>query len=390
MQTYRQPSPLDLVAVHDLISYLQARDWSELEPSTARWRVFAGPVDERGDPVEIVIPRDLGVPDISRLVRMGLETLAAVEREPAETVASRVAYYSSDVLLAKNIETGEYNSITLRLAAQQTSELRELVAYGACSEKDARPNFLQKLSVTRAMDQHVRFGHTFSGSFGFTIQSPLIRGPILYVQEPLPVREGEPIADPITYAPFERRVMERIVRGLMSSREATDTEDVDSLVRNYGSGFNANMCTAIVRMGLNEKPVQYNVLWSPKMPPASDLAALTPILLQAKSYKVLTDAAAILRQLEPELTRIHGRVTHLVSKGAPRGESGIERSVVIQETAPPRGVRPRSIIVYLHREDYLRAIQAHEEWQSVEITGVLQRQGGSWRLSEPHNLIVLN
>jgi hypothetical protein len=313
-----------------------------------------------------------------------IETLSAVSGESHETTSKRIKYLNVDVLLARDLETGEYNSITLKLAAKQIMELRELVAFSACSEGDARPYFLDKLSIANTMVEHYRFGHTFQGSFGFTIESPIIRTKLAYQQQAL-MKE---MAEPITVSPVERRVMERIVRGLMNTQEATRQQDLSVLVNGYSGGFNANMCRSIVKMAYEKKPVEYSVLWSPRIEVSLDVDKAGAVRLNETSYEYLDYAYKELKTLKPQFELVRGRVTHLIAKEAPLGNVETDRSVVIKQSNVPRG-RARNVIVNLSKEDYIVANDAHMQWRTVEVTGELQRAGQEWRLSQPRDFKVV-
>jgi hypothetical protein len=311
--------------------------------------------------------------------------LAAVEGEAPETTIKRIAYHDRDVLSIRNMETGEQESIALRLASKQVQQLKRLVEYSASSEQDPRPHFNIPLSIARRMVSHYRFGHTFAGSFGFTVESPLIGSPYIYRQEAL-----LPDTEEVVLLPTERRVMERIVRGLMTAREATAERDLSLLVKGYSDGFNANMCEAIVALSKNRTmPIEYNVLWSPKLTPSEDVKVPGDILLREMGYLYLEEAARELKGLEPEQVTVIGPVKGLSSRDDPLGSRRTPRSIVVRWTNRPEG-RPVDVIVVLDsREDYVEAHEAHLSWTPIQVSGTIERVGNVWRLSGPHDFQVL-
>jgi hypothetical protein len=187
--------------------------------------------------------------------------------------------------------------------------------------------------------------------------------------------------------PIERRVMERIVRGLITTHQATSTMDSLLLIKEYANGFNSNMCSAIVGMSPKNAPIEYAVYWSPKIKPADDISQVDPIRLVERSYNYLKYAAEELRQLKPEYVTVTGRVTGLTSKDNPLN-LGTRRSVVVKGRYRP-DMRPIEIIVELDKDDYVAADNAHMHWRTVQINGILSRSGYAWRLNEPTEFMVL-
>ena len=246
----------------DFVPYLKLRGWQETD-SGPRWFVL------KNNEQEIVLPKNPRARDLKVYVENAVNLLSALSEENTQDIIRRIIYYDSDILFSRDLQTGDYNSITLRMASQQVHELKQLVNYSAFSEHQPKPYYLQSQSAaSKQMTEHYRFGHTFAGSFGFTILSPIINLPLPYNQLKLFPEEAPPA--PIT--PIERRVMERIVRGLSITGQAVKNRDAQLLLREYASGFNGNMCQSIVKMSQDKRmPIEYKVFWSPRFAPADDI-----------------------------------------------------------------------------------------------------------------------
>lgn len=369
----------------NLVPYLELTGWETVDDPSERWFVFRGEVDSEGEPLEIVLPRNPNARDLRIYVENAINLLSALADETIQDTLQRIVYYDRDVLCVRNLETEEYNSITLRVAAQQVQELKQMVRFAACSEREPKPYFLSgELEIAKRMIEHYRFGHTFSGSFGFTIESPIVHLPSPYIQLTLLPKGEEP---PSPRMPAERRVMERIVRGLATTQQATTSLDSQLLVREYSSGFNSNMCQTIVKMSREKRPLEYAVFWSPKIMPPEDVERVSPVRLIERSYDYLAYAAKELRQLKPEHVVVRGRVTGLTSRDDPLGASA-RRSVVIRGMFPDV-TRSVDVIVELDRDDYVTANGAHINWNTVEVDGIIGRSGHAWRLSDPTNFRVV-
>jgi hypothetical protein len=367
----------------DLTEYLSNTDWQLQKPSD-RWIVFVGSEDIDGNSLEIVLPSDETASDLHKYTANAINILSAVKNLPPEEIITEVRYYDRDVLRVRNLEKGDIESISLKAAAQQVTELKQLVAYSALSEAALSENQLkayflnQRTSVARRMVERYQFGHTFRGSFGFTVESPKVSKESFAISKSLLPE----MIDDQKIIPLGRRVMERIVRGLLITEVATSDRDAKKIIHGYDIGFNANMCRAIVNMSLGKKvAMEYRVSWSAVMPPSDEaIVDAGPIQLRESSYEHLDYAAEILSELEPEEVTITGLVKVLSADDNPLGLD-TSRSIIIRWFDEVEG-KTNNVHVQLERDDYLTAILAHREWLPVTITGLLRRIKQNWRIVE--------
>lgn len=372
--------------------YLKLSGWQLSEETNTNWLVYKGVEDSNGEPLEIVLPRYSKVANFRSYVENAINLLAGLKDEDIQLTIQKIILYDCDVLYTRNLETGEFNSISLRLATKQVNQLRNIIAYSACSEHEPKPHFLgYQLSTAQKMINHYRFGHTFAGSFGFTIESQIISSPKLieYQQLPLfdPLFDEEP---PTEIMPVERRIMERIARGLNATEQATKKHDLQFLIGEYASGFNANMCKAFVDFSVEKKlPIEYSIMWSPKLKPANEIFEFKPVRLYERSYEYLENAAESLRELKPEFVTVKGHIIGLSSRENPLGTSEANRSIVISGRFLEK-TKPVKILVDLEKDDYINATNAHLQWKTIEVNGVISRTGNYWRLSSPQNFIILD
>lgn len=378
------------VQVPNLLAYVELLGWQRI-PSASKWLVYTGPVDDHGQPLELVLPARASAPDFSSYLANAINLLGILQDEAAETTVRRISNYNSDVLYVHNLETGDYNSLSLSLAAAQTRYLRNFVSFAASSQRHPKPYFLDTLDIGNRMVDQFRFGHTVRGSFGFTIESPLLHsGQTFTSQTPLSQLDLEE-TQPVSIAPFERRIMERIVRGFQHTQEAVAKQDPEVLIREYASGFNANMCQALISLARGETlPITYSVEWSPRFAPDTDIRDFHSIRLHETSYNILRVAAAELRNIAPEYVTIQGLVTHLGSETNPMDDMATSRSVIIRWQNRPNNAKPLKVSVTLNKHAYTQALDAHRTWSTVEVTGIIERAGSLWHLLDPGNFQVLN
>lgn len=370
MDLHPESKLLEDLSPDTLVEYLNLTGW-KVSSSNDKWKVFEGDADYYGDPLEIVMPQDVRAPDTALYVSNAVTMLSAIKKIDPELLLRNIRFYDRDILRIKNLETGDTFSISLRMAAAQVPQLKNIVSYSACSEVDPLPvHASTNKPIARHMVQQYQFGHTFRGSFGFTIEVPLSGSSIT---------END-LLKGVKYLPPERRVMERIVRGLSHTKMAVETRDTQHIIENYADGFNANMCRSLLSLSVDKtSPIEFSITWSPKVVPSEDISKPDPLILSEPSYKHIEYAAKVLEELEPKEVTIRGLVKSLKADDNPLGLD-TSRTVVIEVTNASDKLPPR-VTVLLSKEDYQHALTAHGEWLPVTIKGILQvRRGNKWHI----------
>ena len=106
-----------------------------------------------------------------------------------------------------------------------------------------------------------------------------------------------------------------------------------------------------------------------------------------KHLPYLERASKELAARESAYITIEGLIHELNSQVDPQSNDAGGRSVIIR--GAPQGDRSRKIHVALGKDDYLEAIRAHRAWQTVSVSGYLDKTGGKWRVTEPKDFKVL-
>lgn len=376
------PMILDLT-VEQTVGFLETSGWKTVADN-GKWRVFEGARDAQDKPLEIVLPKSPSASDRTVYLATAVNLLADINNESPEQTIHNIQFYDRDLLRIRNMETESRNSIPLSLAPKQTAELKKLVAFSASSENNAKPYFTTQATIANWATKHYRFGHTFAGSFGYTIESPLLGMPTKYVQKSL-VRE---IVPDEVILPMERRILERIVRGLITTQEAVQSQNPQVIVNNYAKGFNSNMCKAVAKIQDDAKSaIEYDVSWSAKIAPSQDVADFKRARISVVASELLSVAARTLSMLKPEYTEIIGLVIGLVSRDNPLTTRGIDRTIVVRYIRPMG--RPLTVRISLDREAYILAHQAHLDWKTISVKGILQNLGYEWVLADPTEFHIL-
>jgi hypothetical protein len=363
---------LDHLTLDDFISYLRSTGWRRVKYQDDRLIVFAKGEDGEEQPDLVVLPAKESFRDFSSRIAEAVRRLADIEQTSNDDIVQKIQSVGQDVLYLRLSLPRTDDLPSLEGTSHFLQGLRNLVTYGACMEQERRRYFEKPFRIGREQAEHFQFAHTFQGSFGFTIESQIAE----LQQSALWPSQHRP--------PIQRRVLERITRGLLFAKSAEQMHNSAEISQNFATGLNANMCKAVVDMlaEMQDTQVSYSVRWSSRLPPSQDIARIEPILLGRETSLYLRQAGEYLEQtaeadLEEERT-VEGLITSLSS------EDQASRSVTISA----EGFGKVSFL--LGPEEYVVACNAHRDGRIVSVKGKLRRPGkrGPLTLVSPSNFQV--
>lgn len=341
-----------------------------------------------GDEVEIFLPGTQQVRDLREKLASALVTLTDMEQRPFESVAAAIRVISYD-LVRSRLPEAAIRQDTIRLGTAEAFIKRmhgtlEAVAHG---EMHVGPFFQRVSSVAQRYADDCRFGHTFRGSFGFTVESPC-------GSRTLDDGELETLAlgGELGALPLERRAVQRLARGLRTVEAAIKREDPAMIAQGYQTGLNANAVEELTALVSEPQvsEVHFQILFSPEWgvpPDLGDAPAVT--LSQARGVPVLQEAAKVLRAVDYERRRtIVGRVRTLHSMDTPADLYSISglQDVIVEWSSEEFGTR--NVRVSLGPEEYLQAVEAHTEGRLISVFGELDRTQ-QWRLENARDFRLL-
>lgn len=330
--------------------------------------------------VEVVLPHNQGSIDFAYQVGGAVRTLSNLENRDPEDVVTAVHLIGFDVVRSKIPNTMvQDDSIHLEIAANYINGARSLLAATATTEIEPEPYFLRVKPPATDYANHCRFGHTFKGSFGFVLESP-----IRPKQETIFQEYEEP-------APFERLVIQRLARGVQAVCTAVERDDEKWVVEDVERGFGANACEQFA--DLIEKTsaggLVVSFAFSPEWIAPSDLVARQDFRLGPRHVETLRSAAKVLRSKpisRPE--NIFGRVIRLQTEADPSdllNQRG-SREITVQWASEDLGAV--QVRISLMAPDYLQAVEAHRLGRPVTVSGTLEKVGRRWVLRSPTGFSV--
>ncbi len=359
---------LDSIGIEDVTAFIRRRGWKRIDYPSADLLVFQNGSDDNGAPIKLVLPSSNRYVDARRRIRTAVNLLAAIGNDSPDTVARDILTRGKDVFRQRLMGDANLVSLPLTLAADALSAMRDLIFQAARAQERPLPFLDARNGNAKEYVNICRFGHTFPGSFGLAVEMPIPPNPgaRLFPEEEAP--------------PFERCIMQRLMRGLKSTADAVREGDVTILTKAYHDGFNANLCEVMARLmlALSNVEVEFSMRWSPEYQVPKDLADARSILVNPERFHPFFESAA--KSLRPAGVlpeeQVRGAVIALRAPDAGQAPGGGDVTL-----RPAGGDQRTNYHVILTGTDYRAACDAHRDGIDIVVTGRPERVGRNWRLA---------
>lgn len=353
---------IDRVRLFDLKNYLYRKGWKRYATNGEKWQIFKLEVDF-GRPLELILPGSESFIDFRERIQQSIEALSQIEDKPVSEVLSGLIIENADSVKLRLQVPDSVSSLPIDDASKHIKAIRNLFLYSGCSEIKSTPHFEQPLPAAQEYLGDFEFCHTFRGSFGFEVSSTIIKE-----------QEGQDLFE----LPVNRRIVERIARGLMALDRAVRSDDPDVLISSYERALNARMCDALAQIGLDGKlNFGIGIDWATILKPSEDVVSFRSVTVGEAQVNMLSYASEKLKIIEPTAQQISGRVVNLHCVANP-SEGSARRTVAIKVDHSDHGLI--EVRLALGSDYYLKAIKAHSEGRVLVASGQLQRKGNTWSL----------
>ncbi len=320
--------------------------------------------DHGSDEIEITLTTDPSRHDFLRRIDGALDTLAAVEQRSPEEVAADIRSIGFDRVFSRIPDSLVVSDFDPARHSRAPHPRHATTARGDRYNRAFASAFLPK-AIEYA--DNCRFGHTFKGSFGFTIELPLQAN----VNPTLPVVPE--------HAPFERRVMERFARGVQTIIRAADEGDTKPIVDSVEWGFSANACEQFAQLIEDTAPggMSIGFAFSSEWRTSTELVRIPEFKVNLRHIEVTRAAAKTLMAKpvdRPET--VTGLVVDLHARHDPLGLFGGSKSdETIVIAWRPGGNEEIRVTIPLSQLDYQKAVAAHTAGLPAKVTGTLEQRG---------------
>lgn len=369
----RDPAAVATLRPLDVASYFRAERWKQVETRDGQYAIWLFE-----DDVEALLPLRTDAADYA--LRMGdlLKVLSVVEGRSQADLLADLLTTNSDVIRLRLIdEELADGSMPIDEYPRAAQKARDLMLASACSALGPRavwPNRKPDKAVEYL--RNVRMGQSERGSYVLKILSRV--SPRLTAHE-----KGELFDDPSP--PFERKVTSTLATALRaagSAAEAAATSGgVESFERAVPAGVSANFCDALAGLcsdADNNRSLEVSFRWSRTRPALPD--AIRHVRIAADRMPYLRSGAHGLRQRSPvEGFELVGPVIKLERTGVAGPGSVTVHGRVDDEM--------KRVKLELDDGSYGLAVEAHREGLDIACTGRLVREGRSFELKGPTNLV---
>lgn len=305
-----------------------------------------------------------------------------------ENALAKDIFMSKSDVLKNRVPNSRPDSIPVSTA---NKVLTTLFSVGGDAQRIEKAIVLQGKRKLPGFGTMSRLGHTFPGSFGFTLITPLPNA----VQGDLGIAIQGKVDR--AFVPFERLVIERMAREIRAIATATDTDDIEPLVGESLAmdAVSRRMCDAMSGLWPKDSSLEleYEFEWSKRWKSSKDIGlCLSPVILTPNAKKVLVDASRHLQQQEkPTVQRqvVRGQVSDLHKVPGEFAKTAKDKKRLVTIMWQPTDKQVQRVQVELPPEDYERAVRAHHEDQAVQIEGYIRRKSPFYELLEPSALTTL-
>lgn len=373
-----------IIGADDLSSFLLDQGWRKEPAKDPRCATFFSPeLDDFGNPITLRLPIKGDIFDAYPLIETSLRVLSSYYGSDEQQFAKKLVAMKSDIV-RKRVPSLRPDSISIEIA---TKVLGSFVSIGNDANRIEKSMTLQQKAKLPTFGQMSRMGHTFPGSFGFTVFTPLPDS----VQEDLGTAINQRLQVP--QVPFQRRVIERIARELSSVSKAMESNDIAPLVEDSDFAVSRKLCDSVASLWGKQSnlEVEYEFEWSSRWKVTDAVALLTkPVFLTPNAKPLLQEAA---KHLQLQETPAHQIVTGVVSDlhkvygDFAKTEKDRKRMITIMWEPIPKQIR--RVQVVLNPFEYQMAVQAHDNDRIIRIEGLIRRKAPLYQLIEPRNLQVL-
>lgn len=361
--------------------YLHAHGW-EANGQSDKFTLFRNTIDD--EELELVVARDVNVGGWEKSVANTIEILSGFFDQSFDQIISAILSVKFDIFrshIGGNLVKSD--TIDLDTAVEFVNGLRSLMISSAGAE--LKPQESNKRSPAQAIEygKKCRFGHTFRGSFGFIVESPVLLDASRSMP-PLP--ELNEIELEIE-EPFERKVIRRLARGVNRLNEAVAQEDTSLITQGFMDGLNANMLDDLIFLHNAAKLTQitFDFNWSPELPEREFVTDFN-FVLNRRKVEIAEAASFELRKTsKPVVETLTGYVTDLHTDFNLRAQEIFhdDRKVVVKLV--DREYFGRKLRIPLNESSYRDALVAHKEGILTIVSGKMEKRGQFWHLLDPDN-----
>lgn len=324
---------------------------------------------------QVTVPLDKMLRDYKTTMYDTICKIAYVETKSVEQLMLYLLNPNTDILKIrvdkKEVEAG---NILFDDAIQLYDNAKKLLAATALDVINPKKIHYGRNdeSVQKFLSQ-CRFGQTEIGSYVVSVVCPFAELSETEGYRQLSIfSDEEQCANSLT-----RKVTNRLMTNVATIKWEVDNGNLDSLA-NYDNPISSNFYEALTGLGMNteDTTVEFMAEWSPTV--QSNRCEYNRISLTNDYYEPIKAVVTKIKQCTNARTEIVGKIKDL--KAAPVIDNRENGTIVVVYVGD--NARAKSVTVKLDRDDYDKAVMAHQHGKAVKVVGDLKSKAKSKAVME--------
>lgn len=316
---------------------------------------------------QVTIPIDKMLRDYKDAMYDAICKIAHVEKKSVEQLMLYLLNPNTDILKIrldkKEVESG---NIMFDDAIQLFDNAKKLIAATALDVINPKKIHYGRIDepVQKFLSQ-CRFGQTEIGSYVVSVVCPFAE-----LSETEGYRQLSFFSDEEQCAnSLTRKVTNQLMTNVATIKQEIDDGNLEFL-SNYDSPISSNFYEALNGLGMNteDTTVEFIAEWSPTV--QSNRCQYNRISVTNDYYEPIRTIISKIKECTNERTEIVGKIKEL--KAAPVIDNREYGTIVVVYVGD--NARAKSVTVKLDREDYDKAVAAHQHGKAVKVVGDLKGQ----------------
>ena len=367
---------ISFIPYNNISLYLENSGW-DLKKEKGLSKVYCNQLNQEFD-VTAVLP-DKKSHRLNNSLFQLFDTLANFEDCTLESILESIINIDKDIWKMSFSKGSKISSMDLADVDTILKNIKNLISYSGSAEQEPKSYFERPLAAGNLFVADCKFGHTYAGSFGFTIITPI-------VDSARPTLETG-LHDALSI-PIGRRINERIIKCL--EMVVNEVEISNDIINVYENSMNANICTALKNLlKASSGDLQCSIQPSPLHILSDELKTYSKVILKHSNLPYLENVYNILYQ-EYELIRditVKGSIIELKCENNSEDDSDYN-IVIIGDFGNKNNEK---VHINLNENDYLKACEYHKDGiehkdkNIVHIFGNIRRTKNKWYLDSYSN-----
>ena len=354
---------------HAVVKYLKDTGWIQYKTKKEYIKTFQKFTD-KDEFYQVTIPIEKDLADYKQAMFEAIEQIAFLEGQSTEQLMLYLLNPNTDILKIrlqkKDVEAG---SILFDDAINLFENAKKLIA--ATAQDILHPRYIHQGRQEEAVSQFInncKFGQTEIGSYIISVVCPFAELDESEEYKQLSIfSDEEQCSNSLT-----RKVTNRIMSNVSTIKNNIDNGEFEKLISDdEETMISANFYEALTGMNISDQDtaVEFIAQWSPVV--KRNRCDQDKIVLTHDYYEPIARTLEKLRETINTHSKIVGRVKRLESiPDASKRTNGKVTIVYLDEND-----NKKTVSLQLARDDYNKAIEAHESGSHVEVIGEIEDNG---------------